>query len=64
MTRKENLHGNIPARAVVQDIRVTATFQRDGATSLQDLLQWTRQAADMGVTLTGLEIDVDDSGAS
>lgn len=76
MTDKENRRGSTPARPVAQEIGVTATFQRDGetaltktqffdgATTLEDLLTWAREAEDMSVTLVGLEIDGRDPTAS
>ena len=76
MTNEENRRGSTPARLVAQEIRVTATYQRDGetaltktqlfdgATTLEDLLTWARDAEDMGVELVGLEIDGQDPAAS
>ena len=76
MTNKENRHGSTPARPPAHEIRATATYQRDGetaltktqffdgATTLEDLLTWARDAKDMGVKLVGLEIDGQDPAAS
>lgn len=76
MMNKDNWHGSTSARPPAREIRVTATYQRDGetaltktqffdgATTLEDLLTWAREAEDMGVTLVGLEIDGQDSTAS
>jgi len=58
------------AYTFAHEIRVTATYQRDGetalpksqffdgATTLQDLLNSAQEAEDMDVTLSGLEIEV------
>ncbi len=70
MARKENRHGSPSARSVTHEIRVIATYERDeetvltktqlfdGATTLQELLKWAREAENMGITLVGLEIEV------
>ncbi|MGI9498664.1 MAG: hypothetical protein ACR2P3_01385 [Geminicoccaceae bacterium] len=70
MTSEENRHGSESSRPANHEIRITATYQRDeetaltktqffdGATTLQDLLHWAREAEDMGLTLAGLEIEV------
>lgn len=76
MMNEDNWHGSTSARPPAHEIRVTATYQRDGetaltktqffdgATTLEDLLTWAREAEDMGVTLVGLEIDGQEQAAS
>ncbi len=76
MASKANRHGSTSRHPPAQEIRVTATYQRDGetaltktqffegATTLEDLLNWAREAEDMGVTLVALEIDGKDSTAA
>ena len=76
MASKANRHGSTSTRPAAREIRVTATYQRDGetaltktqffegATTLEDLLTWAREAEDMGVTLVGLEIDGQDLTAA
>lgn len=59
-----------PDSPTADEIRVTATYKKDEQTALtksqffdtttelQEILHWARDAEDMGVTLTHLEIEV------
>lgn len=70
MANNETPGAGSPHSPVGDEIRVTATYQRDeqtvltksqffdATTKLQELLQWAREAEDMGITLTHLEIEV------
>ncbi len=76
MMNNDNRQGSTSVRPPAHEIRVTATYQRDGetaltktqffdgATTLENLLTWAREAEDMGVALVGLEIDGQEQAAS
>lgn len=70
MANKETPGAGSPVSPTADEIRVTATYKRndqtaltrtqffDATTDLQELLRWAREAEDMGITLTSLEIEV------
>lgn len=72
MSNEESQETDLSDRPTADQIRVTATYQRDeqtaltksqffdATTELQELLQWARDAEDMDVTLVHLEIELDD----